>query len=253
MGADSPRDTQAGSNGPPASRRPAHPERYLVGLADRIAVEGYAKAIRRAYHVLAATTSMGGPRRVDSPVANPATNIGQSWPTGVGPSLFRRELRFGKKGGEAVGLTRKGKGTKWMVVVDDQGVPLGGLVASAHDAEVRLAEATLDTIRVPRSRGRPRKRPVSLVADKAYDSQPLRSRLRRRGIRPCIPERRGKRPRSGRKADVSDYRHRWKVERTFAWLGNFRRLLVRHEHLISVYRGFFTLACALIVLNRLLQ
>jgi len=43
------------------------------------------------------------------------------------------------------------------------------------------------------------------------------------------------------------------VERAFAWLGNFRRLLVRRERVLSVYHGFFVLACVMIVLNQLLQ
>jgi transposase len=47
------------------------------------------------------------------------------------------------------------------------------------------------------------------------------------------------------------YRKRWKVERTFAWLQNFRRLLVRQDRFISVYQGFFHLACALICLRYL--
>lgn len=152
-----------------------------------------------------------------------------------------------------MGLTRRGKGTKVMVVTDGAGIPLGALVASAQKAEVHLAEPTLERIRVPRRHGRPRKRPHTLVADKGYDSQPLRHRLRRRGIRPCIPERRCKRPRPGPKPNLGGYRHRWIVERTFAWLGNFRRLVVRYERLASVYHGFLTVACLMVVLRAILQ
>jgi transposase len=47
------------------------------------------------------------------------------------------------------------------------------------------------------------------------------------------------------------YRRRWKIERTFSWLQNFRRLLVRHDRLITVYRGFFYLACLMITLRHL--
>jgi len=43
------------------------------------------------------------------------------------------------------------------------------------------------------------------------------------------------------------------VERTFAWLGNYRRLLVRWERLLTVYQGFFSFALMLIVINRLLK
>jgi hypothetical protein len=90
-----------------------------------------------------------------------------------------------------------------MLVVERQGVPIGGLVASAQQAEVKLAEATLATVKVPRAKGRPRTRPKEVVADKGYDSGPLRRRLWRRGIKPGIPERRGKKPVPGRKADLS--------------------------------------------------
>lgn len=140
-----------------------------------------------------------------------------------------------------------------MLVVDGQGTPLGVQVASAQKAEVQLAESTLATIRVPRKHGRPRCRPKKVVADRAYDSQPLRQRLRRRGIRPCIPDRRGKRPRRGPKPNLEGYRQRWVVERTFAWLGNYRRVLTRHERLVHIYHAFVLLAFVLICLARLLK
>ena len=139
-----------------------------------------------------------------------------------------------------------------MVVTDGQGIPLGLHLASAQQSEVRLAEATLATVRVPRpGRGRPRQRPTTLVADRGYDSDTLRQQLRRRGIRPCIPFRRNRRPRRGRKPDLEAYQDRWRVERTFAWLGNYRRLLVRHERLLGLYHGFMLLAFILICLGRI--
>lgn len=161
-----------------------------------------------------------------------------------------------KRGGEKVGLTRKGKGTKWMLVIDGNGLPLGFHLDSAQVAEVRLAEHTLDTIQVTRPRGRPKSRPDKLVADRGYDSSAFRRALRRRGIRMCIPPKR--RPakwkaKRGRPvvARKDDYRLRFKVERSFAWLGNYRRLLIRWERLLPVYRGFFALALARVCLRRL--
>jgi hypothetical protein len=71
-----------------------------------------------------------------------------------------------KKGGDKVGLTKKGKGTKWMLVVDGGGLPLGFHLDGANRAEVRLAQQTLDTIRVARRFGRPKQRPEKLVADR---------------------------------------------------------------------------------------
>src|SRR6185437_13496199 len=61
-----------------------------------------------------------------------------------------------------------------MVVVDGSGVPLGSQLASASPAEVTLAESTLQNISVPQKRGRPRNRPLRVIADRGYDSDPLR-------------------------------------------------------------------------------
>jgi transposase len=138
-----------------------------------------------------------------------------------------------------------------MVVVNGQGVPLGGAITSASPAEVRLAEDTLETIKVPRQgRGRPRARPKRLVGDKGYDSDKLRDSLKKKGIRLLVPYRRN-RKRQKQSPEVGErYQHRWKIERTFAWLGNLRRLVVRYERLITVYLGFFHLACIIIALRQ---
>src|SRR5262245_33919017 len=62
-----------------------------------------------------------------------------------------------KGSGEYVGLTRIGNGTRWMVVVERQGLPLGFLLANANRADVRLAEQSLDSLCARRPRGRPRR------------------------------------------------------------------------------------------------
>jgi len=143
-----------------------------------------------------------------------------------------------------------------MVVVDGAGLPLGDLLHSASPAEVRLAEATLATIRVGRRHrpGRPRQKPARVIADRGYDSDPLRQRLARRGIELIVPHRKNR-----RKSPTQDgralrrYRRRWTVERTFAWLGNFRRLVVRYDRSLTIYQAFFHIACFMIVLRRVLK
>jgi len=98
--------------------------------------------------------------------------------------------------------------------------------------------------------GRPKKRPKRLIADKAYDSDPLRKRLKVFKIDLIVPHRNNrKKPKMQDARTLRRYRQRWKIERTFAWLGNYRRLLVRHERQIDMYRAFFHLACIMIVLN----
>jgi transposase len=65
-----------------------------------------------------------------------------------------------------------------LVLVDGQGLSLGVRLESASPGEARLAEATRDAVRVPRSKGRPRQKPERVIADRAYDSDPLRERLK---------------------------------------------------------------------------
>jgi len=130
---------------------------------------------------------------------------------------------------------------------------MGSQRVSATPGEVTLAESTLATIAVPRAgRGHPQQRPLRVVADRAYDSDPLRWRLFRRGILLISPHRRGrKKPSLNDGRILRRYRHRWKVERPFAWLGNSRRLLVRYDHQITMSRAFFHLACLIITLRHL--
>jgi transposase len=143
-----------------------------------------------------------------------------------------------------------------MVLVDGAGTPLGAYLEAASPAEVTRLDTTLDMIAVgsPGKPGRPRKRPERLSADRGYDSHPLRARLARRGIEPIIPARSNHKRathQDGRK--LRRYRRRWSVERTCAWLGRFRRLVVRYERLIITYAGFFHVACALLTLRRVLK
>ena len=159
-----------------------------------------------------------------------------------------------KGGGSAVGNTRKGKGTKIEIVSEAHSIPISLVVASANEAEISLAEPTLKAIRIPTPRGRPKKRPKRVCADKAYASMALRRTLRKRGIKSAIPERvstkqkgrkRGPKP----KCVGPIYKQRWKVERTFAWLGNFRRTLIRWERKFEGFKGFVIFTCMFVTIR----
>ncbi len=91
-------------------------------------------------------------------------------------------------------------------------------------------------------RGRPRRRPAKLHADKGYDYRRCRDECVRRGIQHRIA-----RQRVEPKARLG--RHRWIVERTLAWLARYRRLTVRYERLAELHTAFLDLACALICWN----
>ena len=90
-----------------------------------------------------------------------------------------------------------------------------------------------------------------MIADKGYDSDRLRQRLHQRGIDLIVPYRSNNQERRYEdRRKLRRYKRRWIVERTNAWLGQFRRLLVRHEPLLSTYYAFFYLACFWITLRR---
>jgi transposase len=140
-----------------------------------------------------------------------------------------------------------------MVVVSGEGLPVALHLDSASPAEVKLVEQALDHIAVrPADEGQPPPRPKRLICDKAYDSDALRERLKGRGIDLICPHRKNRKraaTQDGRK--LRRYKRRWKVERAFAWLGNFRRLVVRYERSLKLYRAFFHVALVLITLRQL--
>lgn len=132
-----------------------------------------------------------------------------------------------------------------MAVVDGRGLPLGITIDSASPAEVRIAE---DPIRdIPG-----RKLPERIIGDKAYDSDSLDARLwSRYGIELIAPHRSNRKVKTQDGRPLRRYRRRWKIERFFAWLGNFRRLPVRYERHSSNYLAFLQLACIVILLRHL--
>jgi len=117
---------------------------------------------------------------------------------------------------------------------------------------VTLLEPVLDATVVTPHDGRRRARvPRRLIADRAYDSDAHRERLAYRGIELICPHRRGRKRKATQDGrSLRRYARRWKVERVFAWFGNFRRLVVRYERKIAMFRAFIHLACILITIRQ---
>jgi IS5 family transposase len=126
-------------------------------------------------------------------------------------------------------------------VVDRSGIPFSVIHSAANVHDSKALEEVVDAISPIRkpSRGRPRKRPVKLHADKAYDFPRCRRALRKRGITPRIARRVIE---SGEKLG----RYRWVVEQTLSWMNRFRRLKVRYERREDIHQAFLDLGCALI-------
>ena len=237
-------------------REPPCAGRDSVDSAERGSLAGHAGELPASFDVLAATARLGGAGRLVENLANVSERVKPAPAIEVERIVLGRQFCSGEKRGCGVGKTKRGKGTKWMVVVDGRGLPLGNYLHSASPAEVRLAETTLAAIRVARRHhaGRPRQKPLRVIADKAYDSDPLRKRLQRRGIELICPHKKNRvRPATQDGRSLRRYRRRWIVERTNAWLGNFRRLVVRYDRSLTIYGAFFHIACFMIVLRRVVQ
>ncbi|WP_345071273.1 IS5 family transposase [Phytohabitans flavus] len=138
-------------------------------------------------------------------------------------------------------------GSKIHVLCDRRGVPLTCLICAANTHDSRLLIPLLDSIapiRVPR--GRPRRRPGKLHADKAYDVPALRAAIRDRGIKVRIA-------RKGIESSQRLGRHRWIVEACLNWLLRNRRLVRRYDRKAQHFQAFADLACALLTYRRLLK
>jgi transposase len=145
----------------------------------------------------------------------------------------------------AVGPTRRGKGTKIVAIAAGNSLPLAVTVDSASPAECKLVEDVLAGSFLEEL-------PERLIGDKAYDSDALDQRLAQQyDIEMIAPNRRGRKnsPQDGR--PLRRYRRRWKVERLFAWMHNFRRLVTRWEYHIENFLGFVHLACMKMMLRYL--
>ncbi len=132
-----------------------------------------------------------------------------------------------------------------MLLTDAEGTPIGIMVTNASPHEVKLIETLLDHSELPlRSRTR-------LLYDCAADSQSLRESLKQRGIRLIHPfnKRRNQTAPKMTENAKQHYQGRWKVERTFAWLKNLRRLTTRWEHYSHLHQAFWQLGCMFTILK----
>ncbi|RYF49238.1 MAG: IS5 family transposase [Cytophagaceae bacterium] len=136
-------------------------------------------------------------------------------------------------------------GTKHHALSDGNGLPLATSVTAANRNDITQLRPLVEAIPVVKGkRGRPRKRPKKLLADRAYDSEPHRKWLKAQGIIPKLAKRRiphgsglGK--------------ERWPIERLMAWFNDDRQLRIRDERLPTIHQAFLTLASALICFNAL--
>ncbi|WP_438388863.1 IS5 family transposase [Actinopolyspora saharensis] len=129
------------------------------------------------------------------------------------------------------------------LICEGGGIPLAVTLTSGNRNDITPLLPLVEKVPPVRGRrGRPRRQPEVLVADRGYDHDTYRHLLRQRGIRPLI-SRRGTRD--------TNQPVRWVVEHILALLHQFRRLATRWEHRTDIHHGFLALACGLICWRRL--
>lgn len=132
-----------------------------------------------------------------------------------------------------------------MAIADAAGLPISIDTHAASPHEVTLVEQTLEARFLEVL-------PEKLIGDRAYDSDPLDEYLLEEyGVEMIAPHRsnrKKKRTQDGRK--LRRYKKRWKIERLFAWIQNFRRCIVRYEYYQANFEAFLRLACIIILLRQ---
>ena len=168
------------------------------------------------------------------------------WERAAADGSHLRAMKGGGKTGPSP-VDRARTGSKHHAIVDGQGIPLAVILTGGNRHDSTQLIPLVDKIRPVRGRrGRPRRRPRQLFADRAYDSDPHRASLRRRGIRPRIA-------RKGAPHGSGLGTVRYVVERTFAWLHGMRRLRIRYERRDDIHEGFLNLATRIITFRHVLR
>lgn len=131
-----------------------------------------------------------------------------------------------------------------------EGIPVAAVSAPASVGETKLVEPVLEQLN---DSGCPKLWPAIIIADKAYDSDALRALTASVGIDLLAPHRKNRRPENrtndGRR--MRRYRNRWRVERTFAHAGNYRRFTTRYERLLVTASAVVNAVCMLLTLAHL--
>ncbi|MFF4083531.1 IS5 family transposase [Streptomyces sp. NPDC001777] len=155
-----------------------------------------------------------------------------------------RAFKRGSKTGRSP-VHRGRAGTKHHLITDATGIPLAATLTGGNRNDVTQLIPLLQAAPPVRGkRGRPRRRPDVVLGDRGYDHDKYRRLARDPGVKPLIA-RRGTEHGSGLGAQ------RWVVERTFAWLHQFKRLRTRYEIRTAPHLGLLQLACSIICLRRL--
>jgi len=230
---------------PPVERPPKGLERSAVDFANRRAVGRPALTVWAIPNGTSTFPELGTLWSDGKITHHPCQTSARGRRLGSEGVLCGRNICSGQKRGRLVGKTKRGKGTKIMGIADSHGLPLALRTESASPAEVTLVKKTIEERIVANV-------PERLIGDKAYDSDKLdREMMDEYGVEMIAPNKENRKVPTQDGRPLRRFRRRWKIERLFAWLFNFRRLVVRYEYHAENFQGLVHLAAAVILLRYL--
>src|SRR5574340_370412 len=229
----------------PAAVRPSGVDWYFVRAQIRHSLGDAAQrdGLRLGHDLLASSQGVAKGARLGSVAPAATVQVARGREVGLFPGDSRQffDPRGGR--GEKTGpnpTDRRRAGSKHHLLTDAQGVPLSLILTGANCHDVTQLMPLVEAIPpIAGLRGAPKRKPDVVQADRAYDSNPLRALLAEQGIGSQIARRRT--PHGSGLGKT-----RWVVERTIAWLHQFRRLRIRFERLAQMHEAFLKLGCCLI-------
>jgi transposase len=218
-------------------------ERGLMDFRHWGAVAGDAAEISTVPNLPSALSAVGRFGGAGQGVAEAGATVASRGPLESGGSLHRRHVCGGEKGGFGVGPAKRGKGTKITAITVGDSVPVAISVQAASSHESQLVEETLGHSFLDEL-------PARLIGDKAYDSDTLDRQMQEQyGVEVIAPHRSNRVHPTQDGRPLRRYRRRWTIERLFAWLQVFRRLVTRYEYHIENFLGMVRLGCMKIMLR----
>lgn len=228
-----------------STQRSRNTQWYIMGITNRSTLERYSRSIPTIPNMPSAIPVLDTNRCVQYNTGYLGQRFERSWQDRYNRMLHRWYLCRCEKRGLSVGKTKRGKGTKIMAIADGSGLPLSISIASASPHEVTLVNSTIQNLWIDET-------PERLIGDKAYDSDKLDKQLKEdysiELIAPHKSNRQKKPTQDGRV--LRRYCRRWRVERLFAWLHNFRRIIIRYEFHVLNYLSMVMLGCIIILLRQ---
>jgi len=217
---------------------PAHGvERGVMDFGHGGAVAGDAAEVSSVPDLPSPLSAVGAFRGAGEGVADAGTPVAGRRPTEPGGSFHRRDVCGGEKRGFGIGPTKRGKGTKITAITVGDSVPIAISVQAASPHESQLVEEALGHSFLDEL-------PARLIGDKAYDSDKLDDQMQKQyGMEMIAPHRSNRVHPTQDGRPLRRYRRRWTIERLFAWLQVFRRLVTRYEYHIENFLGMVRLGC----------